>query len=476
MQEHQRICFISFYFSPMVGGAETQSERQARQLQALGNEVIVVTLRADRRWKRREMLDGLPVVRIGGIYKRNGQLRVGRLGYLPCDIGMFLTLWQLRHKYDVIHVFQMSPLAAAAALIGKIAHKPVVISIQSTGPNEEQCKRLEHGARLMVDTITGVDTNFLNLEAQDVVTGDFTHLPRVALGGNIIINFLRKSKACFHVNSTRNYAYTTSNEFRAGQIVCIPHGVDTEKYRPATSLGVEHRNGLAKQERTILCVARLDYAKGIDVLLHAWARLMKARSALGAINRATATAGLAPTPRLHLVGDGSLRPQLERMVSELDISDSVEFMGMRKDIPELLQQAWGFVCPSRWESLPNALLEAMACGLPCVATRVSGTEDIMIDGKNGLMVEPEEPVEMALALQRIIEDSNLAQQLGKMARATIIPDYQLTTVVKRFTELYRYLITHHKHGENWTEGQVPWRPQGPPLGHYRQGMLQGEQR
>ncbi len=184
MQEHQRICFISFYFSPMVGGAETQSERQARQLQALGNEVIVVTLRADRRWKRREMLDGLPVVRIGGIYKRNGQLRVGRLGYLPCDIGMFLTLWQLRHKYDVIHVFQMSPLAAAAALIGKIAHKPVVISIQSTGPNEEQCKRLEHGARLMVDTITGVDTNFLNLEAQDVVTGDFTHLPRVALSGN----------------------------------------------------------------------------------------------------------------------------------------------------------------------------------------------------------------------------------------------------------------------------------------------------
>ncbi|GAC1350446.1 MAG: hypothetical protein NVSMB27_33050 [Ktedonobacteraceae bacterium] len=469
MQEHQRICFISFYFSPMVGGAETQSERQARQLQALGNEVTVVTLRADRRWKRREMLDGLPVVRIGGIYMRNGQLRVGRLGYLPCDIGMFLTLWQLRHEYDVIHVFQMSPLAAAAALIGKIAHKPVVISIQSTGPNEEECKRLEHGGRLMVDTLTGVDTTFLNLEAQDVVTGDITHLPRVALGGSMIVNFLRKSKACFHVNSSRNYAYITSNEFRAEQIVRIPHGVDTEKYRPSTHPAVECRDESAKQERTILCVARLDYAKGIDVLLHAWARLMKACSASGKIN-------LAFTPKLRLVGDGSLRLQLERMVSELDISGSVEFVGTRKDVPELLQQAWGFVCPSRWESLPNALLEAMACGLPCVVTRVSGTEDIIIDGKNGLMVEPGDPVEMALALQRIIEDSNLAQQLGKMARAAIIPDYQLTTVVKRFTELYHYLITRHKHGKNWPEGPVPWRPQGPSLLHYRRGMLQGEER
>src|SRR5712692_7353900 len=188
MQEHQRICFISFYFSPMVGGAETQSERQARQLQALGNEVIVVTLRADRRWKRREMLDGLPVVRVGGIHKRNGQLRVGRLGYLPCSIGMFPTLWRLRHEYDVIHVFQVTPLAAAAALIGKLTNTPVVISIQSTGPGEEECKRLEQGGKLMVDTLTDIDTDFLNLEAQELVTGDITYLPRAVLGGNIIVH------------------------------------------------------------------------------------------------------------------------------------------------------------------------------------------------------------------------------------------------------------------------------------------------
>lgn len=424
MQDHMRICFLSFHFSPMVGGAETQSERQARQLQALGNDVMVVTLRADKRWKRREMLEGLPVVRVGGLYRRNGQLRVGRLGYLPCALAMLLALWRLRHRYDVIHVFQITPLAAAAVLIGQITNKPVLISNQSTGPGEETCKRLEHGGMLMAGPLP--ITDFLKVDVKDVVTGDVTYLARAALGGKIIVNFLRHSRAYFHVNSTRNYTYLTSNGFRAERIVRIPHGVDTEKFQPAEYQWSDQK----KVGRTIICVARLDYAKGIDVLLHAWERMMKDASDL--------------KPRLLLVGDGILRPQIERISTELGIAGSVEFLGLRRDIPELLQQSWGFVCPSRWESLPNALLEAMACGLPCVATRVSGSEDILSDGINGLLVEPEQADEMGKALWRILEDSNLAQQLGQAAHATIFPDYQLITVVKRFMELYQRLIAQGK--------------------------------
>src|SRR5205823_4031015 len=103
-------------------------------------------------------------------------------------------------------------------------------------------------------------------------------------------------------------------------------------------------------------------------------------------------------PRLRLVGDGIFMPQMKRIVAELGIQDSVEFLGLRADVVDLLQQSWGFVLPSRWEGMPNALLEAMACGLPCVATRVSGSEDIISDGVNGLLVEPEQPAEMALML------------------------------------------------------------------------------
>src|SRR5258707_3463425 len=112
-----RICFVAFTFSPLVGGAPVRAEKQARQLQALGHDVTVVTFRHYRQWKRKEMLDGLPVVRVGGIYRRNGQLNTGRLGYLPNIVMMVLTLSRLRHSYDVIHAFQPS---LPAALIGQL--------------------------------------------------------------------------------------------------------------------------------------------------------------------------------------------------------------------------------------------------------------------------------------------------------------------------------------------------------------------
>ena len=145
-------------------------------------------------------------------------------------------------------------------------------------------------------------------------------------------------------------------------------------------------------------------------------------------------------PRLHLVGDGIFRPQMERIAAELGIQDTVVFLGQRTDTIELLQQSWGFVLPSRWEGMPNALLEAMACGLPCIATRVSGSEDIISEECNGLLVEPEQPAEMALALRRIIEDSELAQRLGKEGRRCVVSDYQLTKLAEQSLELYRRLL------------------------------------
>src|SRR5205823_2161197 len=82
-------------------------------------------------------------------------------------------------------------------------------------------------------------------------------------------------------------------------------------------------------------------------------------------------------------------------------------------------------------------------------TRVSGSEDIIIDGVNGLMVEPGQPAEMAQALRRIIEDGEFAQQLAQEARATTLRDYQITTVVERCLDLYRRLLNQHEQ-ENQT--------------------------
>jgi glycosyltransferase involved in cell wall biosynthesis len=430
LEDHIRACLVSFQFWPRVGGAEVQAQKQARQLQAFGHDVIVVTLRHDRKWKPKETVDGLPVVRVGGIYKRGGALRLGRFGHLPIDIGMFFSLWRLRHRYDVIHVFQISPVAAVAAFVGKLAHKPVIISIQSTGPNDTQRAQIAQGPTLMADTLDNLaDLNFLKVDFIDIVSasGDLSYLPQTALGGHAILNFLRKSDVYYQVLSNRGYPYLASRGFRADQIVHISNGIDTTKFHLAPEL----RPDPTRPERDVICVARMDYAKGVDVLVHAWGRMMQVSAQLREDLK----------PRLRLVGDGILMRHIERIVVELGIQNSVEFLGLRTDIADLLQRAWAFVLPSRWEGMPNALLEAMACGLPCVATRVSGSEDLISDGVNGLLVEPEQPAEMALALYRVMEDPDLAQRLGQEALATVIREYQLTLVVEQCLGLYHRLLT-----------------------------------
>jgi glycosyltransferase involved in cell wall biosynthesis len=86
----------------------------------------------------------------------------------------------------------------------------------------------------------------------------------------------------------------------------------------------------------------------------------------------------------------------------------------------------------------------MACGLPCVATRVSGSEDIISDGVNGLLVEPEQPIALAKALRRLITDTELAQRLRQEARTTMLREYQLPVTVGQSVALYRHLLASTK--------------------------------
>ena len=423
---HLRVCVICFMFSPLIGGSEVQAEKHARQLQALGHDVTVVTLRLNKQWPKTELLDGLPVVRVEGWYRRNGTLHIGRFGHPFLDIAMFLALWNMRDKYDVIHCMQLSSIGAAATLVCQLTRKPIILSIQSAGPNKQQQARIQQdGTSLMADTLTTLDADFLNVGANDWIAGDIENLSHSTLGGHAILRFLKHSNAYYQVLSTRCRSYLTTHGFKPEYIERIPNGVDIDTFRPAV-----HKPDPSRPERNILCVSRLEYPKGVDVLLHAWGRMMHEPSSWRTFLK----------PRLRIVGQGIFLPQMKRIVDELDIQDSVEFLGLRRDVVNLLQQSWGFVLPSRWEGMPNALLEAMACQLPCIATRVSGSEDILRDGINGLLVEPENPAELAVALRRIVEDTALAQALAQEAYTTIMNEYQLKTIAEQSLQLYYRLL------------------------------------
>ena len=413
--ERLRICFVPPQFPPSVGGAQIQAEKQAHMLRNLGHDVMVVTLRLNREWERKTVLKGLPVMRVGGFYKPDGTLHMGRLGIWPASVGVFLALWRQRHSYDVIHTSQVSLLAAAAALIGRLTHKPVVIRTSTVGPTEQ-------------NSPPEATTSFLQIDPANVdwLQSDIRDMLRHTLGGRAVLDFLRNSDSYYQALSTRSVSYLASWGIPKDRIVYISGSVDTDKFRPAP----DNSPDPAQPERVITCVARLEYQKGIDVLLDAWARMMHTSSEWQ----------MPLMPKLRLIGDGALRAEFERMVAELDIRDNVEFLGLRSDIVGLLQRSWAFVLPSRNEGMSNALLEAMACGLPCVATRVSGSEDVIADGLNGILIEPEQPGQLADALQCLITNTDLAQRLGREARVTVTRDYQLPQIVERCLALYRHAL------------------------------------
>jgi Glycosyltransferase len=423
------ICIVTLHYHPFVGGTESRAAKLAHQLKERGHHVIIITARHLKTLPKTEIVDGTLVIRVGGLFSRAGSLRVGRLAHIPNDIALLRQLWRMRQHYDILHNMQLSPLSAPVALIGNLTRKPCLISIPSTGPGK---KPRSEEALLMADTLEGKiqDPNILKVDYDDTVVGDTMHMRKTALGGGLILSFLKKSPACYHILSQRTHDYMTENGFRRENIVYIPNGIDSDQYKPDLKLKPDP----LQSERVMLCVARLQYPKGIDILLHAWKRLLNMPAAW----RTTIK------PRLQIAGTGDLEQQLKWLADELGIAESVEFLGTRSDVVPLLQQAWGFVLPSRWEGMPNALLEAMGCGVPCIATRVSGSEDIVQDGINGLLVEAEAPAQLAEALYHLLTDTSLALKLGAAGRAMVVRNYQLSHITQQFEDLYYHMLHQEK--------------------------------
>jgi glycosyltransferase involved in cell wall biosynthesis len=201
------------------------------------------------------------------------------------------------------------------------------------------------------------------------------------------------------------------------QPLLIPNGVDISRFYPLSE-DASHR-------QTVVCTARLCYQKGFDVLLEAWHLVHKE----------------VPEARLIIAGIGPLKAQLADMAEALDLRESVEFVGLQSDVVAVLHRASIATLPSRWEGMPNAILEAMACGLPCVATRVSGTEDIITHEVNGLLVEPEDSQALAQALLALLRDPERSSAYGKAARERIEQSYAFEHITDIYVELYERMVS-----------------------------------
>jgi teichuronic acid biosynthesis glycosyltransferase TuaC len=176
-------------------------------------------------------------------------------------------------------------------------------------------------------------------------------------------------------------------------------------------------------EPVILSIGNLIPIKGHRSLLHAIAGLKEKY----------------PTLSCHIIGDGPELSRLAALSEQLGISSRVHFLGRqsRRAVAEALQQCTVFALPSRYEGLGCVYLEAMSSEKPVIGCRGQGIEEIIHHGENGCLVEPENVEELSSALSTLLENSTLRQQIGSMARRTVLERLTLSHQADRLTQIYR---------------------------------------
>jgi glycosyltransferase involved in cell wall biosynthesis len=209
--------------------------------------------------------------------------------------------------------------------------------------------------------------------------------------------------------------------FAAGRIEVIPNGIEVGRYGPAVDrASLRERLGLDPGRRYVVNVARFHPVKDQAMLLRAFGAVAAAR----------------PGVDLLLVGDGLLRPDLERLVRELEIADRVRFLGVRFDVPDLLRAADVFALTSVSEAASLTLLEAMASGLPVVVTDVGGNPEIVRDGVDGLLVPRGDDRAAAAAFLRLLDDPAAAARMGAAGRARTHERYRIEQTIDSYLRLY----------------------------------------
>jgi phosphatidyl-myo-inositol alpha-mannosyltransferase len=381
-----RICIATDYYYPQLGGITEHVHGQARSLRARGHDVTILTGRllhappTSDRDDRPLADDDLEIVRMGVAMPLYGNGSQTLHTVIPGGRRALRRFFRER-RFDVVHVH--APYNPSSFMLVPFA--------------------------LPADTI-GVGTYhsvFTPGFVRDLV-GPATHASLKRLHGHVVV-----SQACIPPLSH----YFPDLDYRV-----IPNGIDEEHFRP----DAERIEGLADgREPVILFVGRFDPRNGLGTMLEAFEQVWRAREG---------------DARLWVVGDGPLRGYYERRLSR-DVADAVHFAGrLDWNRPRYYASADVLCSPCLKASFGMVLLEGMSCGVPIVASRISGFELLVEHGREGLLVEPpDDPTSFATGIERLLDAPAERKRMGAEGRHTAVNRYAWHRVAGELEHLYREL-------------------------------------
>lgn len=326
-------------------------------------------------------------------YPRKLTLPGGRLGHRNADaflLGIRRTVRRIHAEWpiDVIHAHMMVPDGWAAARVGHelgvpavgTAHRADVLDIPAQGAK----------ARMRV--------------AEAIQTLDAVVTVSRAIGD-----------AADAIARPRR------------PITVVPNGADAEVFMPRDAAEARARIDLPPEGPVVSYVGKLVPRKGVDTLIEAMG-ILAARS--------------AGAPRLVMAGIGPLREPLEQRAAELGVADRITWLGKvpHDDVGWVMSAGDVFVLPSLSEGLPTVVCEAMACGLPVVATAVDGTPEIVDDPATGLLIQPHDAGGLAAALARVLDDPALRASMGAEALRRSEADYTWAANARRMEQVYAQVM------------------------------------
>ena len=223
--------------------------------------------------------------------------------------------------------------------------------------------------------------------------------------------------------STRTQLQAETEGVKPERIAVIPNGITPIDLELGNRANARKEAGISNGDLYLLSVGRLVYQKGHEFLIHAMPDVLRHY----------------PNTKAGICGDGVLRSQLEEQILKLDLSDSVRLLGQWDNVSRFLAIADVFILPSRWEGLPIALLEAMSVGLPVIATRVEGVEEVVEDQVHGLLVPLEDSEALAKAILQLINDPKKRNEMGMAASMRVKQLYTVNRMCEEYLKIIKKL-------------------------------------